>query len=155
MIHRRVPSIQLSIASLLFWYFSVYGCFAWKYLCVPHACLVPLEARRWCWILWNWSYRWLLTTILVLGLEPLSSEKSSYLPIPASLQPADSSLRRASRFLSCLLFQQAIWGEALHSGLRSQHSHQEAVPAVRFPSEMRVLLLWSSFKSKLYLPFFA
>lgn len=26
------------------------------YVCVPHVCLVPLEAKRRCWMPWNWSH---------------------------------------------------------------------------------------------------
>ena len=78
--------------------------------------------------------------------------KNSHFSIPPSLHPADTSLRIASRLLTCLLFQKATWGKAFPSGLMSHHSHQEVVPAVCFPSEMRVLLLWPSFKSRFYLP---
>jgi hypothetical protein len=29
------------------------------YVSVYYVCAVPLEVRRGCWVLWNWSYRWL------------------------------------------------------------------------------------------------
>jgi hypothetical protein len=32
-------------------------------VCVPCMCLIPTEARRWCQISWNWSYRWLLSSM--------------------------------------------------------------------------------------------
>lgn len=55
--------------------------------------------------------------------------------------------------LPSVLFQQATWGEAFHSGLRSHRGHQEASLLFASHLKLRVLLLWSSFKSKLYLPF--
>lgn len=29
----------------------------------------PMEATKWCWISWNWNYRWLLATLWGLGTE--------------------------------------------------------------------------------------
>ena len=28
------------------------------YVCAPHSCQLPIEARRWHWIPWNWSHKW-------------------------------------------------------------------------------------------------
>ena len=36
--------------------FSQLSVFARMYICVPQECLVPMETRKGCWILWNWSY---------------------------------------------------------------------------------------------------
>lgn len=33
----------------------MYGCFAYKWVFVPHACLVSIEAKRGCHMLWSWS----------------------------------------------------------------------------------------------------
>ena len=46
----------------------MYECFAHRYPCVPCACLVPEEARRWCWI---------PRTEWVLEIEPRSSAKAA------------------------------------------------------------------------------
>jgi hypothetical protein len=43
--------VQLSFFSLLlnfqFIYFYIYEYFAWMNVYAPHACLMPIEARRW------------------------------------------------------------------------------------------------------------
>lgn len=38
-------------------------------------CLVSMEARRRCWILWNWRYKWFWATMWVLQIEPQSFRK--------------------------------------------------------------------------------
>ena len=47
------------------------------YMPVHRMCAVPMETRRGCQVLWNWSYRRLSATMRVLGIEPRSSRKSS------------------------------------------------------------------------------
>lgn len=42
---------------LLFILFYSYGCSSSMYVCKAHACLVPIESRRKCQILWNYNYR--------------------------------------------------------------------------------------------------
>ena len=37
---------------------------AYMYVCAPHVCLVPERVSRECWVLWNWSYRWLGAAIV-------------------------------------------------------------------------------------------
>ena len=39
--------------------FYLYECFAYIYVYVPYAHLVPAETRRGHQIPWSWSYRWL------------------------------------------------------------------------------------------------
>lgn len=51
--------------------------FAFMYGCVPHACIVPSDIRRWQWIPWNWSYRWLWTICGCQRIEPRSSARAS------------------------------------------------------------------------------
>lgn len=52
------PSLQLKhVLSFILLY--VYECFVCMSVGVPHACLVPVEARKGCWISWNWSSGWL------------------------------------------------------------------------------------------------
>lgn len=48
-----------------FTFFYVFECFAWMYVCDPHACLV--EARRGCQVPWNWTCGWLWMAMWVLG----------------------------------------------------------------------------------------
>lgn len=43
--------------------------FARMYICAPHICLMPMEARSGGWIPWEQNYRWLWTTMLALGIE--------------------------------------------------------------------------------------
>lgn len=43
--------------------------FARMYICAPHICLMPMEARSRGWIPWEQNYRWLWTTMLALGIE--------------------------------------------------------------------------------------
>lgn len=45
--------------------FYVRGCFARMYVCIPHVCQVPKEARREHQISWDWSYRLLGVTTSV------------------------------------------------------------------------------------------
>jgi hypothetical protein len=47
----------------------------------------PEEARRECWILWNWNYKQLLAAMWMLGTEPMSPAKDKYLPDKPSFQP--------------------------------------------------------------------
>lgn len=65
--------------------YMAYGCFARTYICASRSCLVPVDIRRGCCILWNWSYREPWATILVLGTWPGSSEVP--LTSEAALQP--------------------------------------------------------------------
>ena len=44
-------------------------------VCALLACLVPAEARRKCWITWNWSYRQLWAATCMLGIRPSSFER--------------------------------------------------------------------------------
>lgn len=39
-------SITMQSDSCSFLFFNVTGCFARRYVCIPHKCLVPLEARK-------------------------------------------------------------------------------------------------------------
>lgn len=55
----------------------MYGCLAFIYICAPHACLEPMEARREHWIPWNRSFRWLYTTMCVLRIDFGSSSKTA------------------------------------------------------------------------------
>lgn len=51
--------------------------FMWTYVC-PSAWMntryvqVPEEARRGCWVTWNWTYGWFWCLIWVLGSKPMS-----------------------------------------------------------------------------------
>lgn len=47
-------------------FLNLYVCFACMYICLPCACLVPMESRR---RGQNWSSKWLLVTMWVLGIE--------------------------------------------------------------------------------------
>lgn len=47
--------------------FFVHGCFDFMHVCVPHVCLVPIEARRGYQIPGKWSKRWLWATVWVSG----------------------------------------------------------------------------------------
>lgn len=48
-----LPGIVIFLFCLLSY---VCGYFTYMYICVPHVCLVPREARREPRMLWNWSY---------------------------------------------------------------------------------------------------
>lgn len=51
-------------------------CMSVHHVCAPCLCLVSKETRRRYWILWNWIYRWLWATMLVLNsnLGPLQEQ---------------------------------------------------------------------------------
>lgn len=38
---------------------------------------VPAEAKKVYQIPWNWSYRWLLNTMWIMGMEPGSSKRTA------------------------------------------------------------------------------
>jgi hypothetical protein len=72
--------MAVGLLTTSFYYFILfYGCgyFFLIYVCVPLECLVSVEARRGCWILWNWNYRWNLAVMWVLGFELRSSERTA------------------------------------------------------------------------------
>lgn len=46
--------------------FYLYQCFVCMYVHVPHTCLVLTQVRRRHWLPWNWSNRWLWTTMWAL-----------------------------------------------------------------------------------------
>lgn len=48
---------------------------AW--LSMHQMCTVPLDANKGCQTTWYWSYRWLLATVCVLGIESTTSGKAS------------------------------------------------------------------------------
>lgn len=51
---------------------------AWM-LCALCECLEPAEARRGCWMPWNWTCRLLWATMWLLGSEPQTSARTSVL----------------------------------------------------------------------------
>lgn len=72
------PSYQILFLIFLFIYlFNVYKYFVYFYICVSHACHILAEARRRCQIPWDCSYRQLLATIWVLGIEPRFSGRAT------------------------------------------------------------------------------
>lgn len=49
---------------------------------------VPMKIRKGCWVLWNYSYGWLIATVWVLWFEPRSLQDQTVLLTPElSLQP--------------------------------------------------------------------
>lgn len=58
------------ISDCLFFSFLHVWMFAYMYVCVSHACLVPMKMRREDWSPWNQSYRWLSAAMCVLGFKP-------------------------------------------------------------------------------------
>lgn len=56
-----------------------------------HACLVPLKARRGCWVSWNCSYRYLLAAMLLLGTEPGFFARAVYALKHQVISPSPSS----------------------------------------------------------------
>ena len=72
----------------------IYLYFMYMFMCLPacmfmhHVCTVPKEARKGCWIPWNWNYSYLWAAMWVLGIEPgPSGRPASSLNHWASLQP--------------------------------------------------------------------
>ena len=51
-------------------------------VCAPHVCLMPTEARRGNWILWNWSYRQCELPYGCWELNPGPLEEQSVLLTP-------------------------------------------------------------------------
>jgi hypothetical protein len=37
--------------------------------CLSHIRAMPSEARKWCWVFWNWRYRWLLAACFFKVIE--------------------------------------------------------------------------------------
>lgn len=105
-----VDSFSL-VALLLF--ILMYGCSACMYICIPGACLVPYEIRRWLRIPPDWSYRQLSTTMRCWETEPSSSRKGtiSLSPSPLASNVLAHSLRNRgkertwfSEHLMCCVF---------------------------------------------------
>lgn len=44
---------------------------------LPHAYSVPLEAKRVCWITWEYNYSQLLVIIWIMGFKPESSRSAA------------------------------------------------------------------------------
>jgi hypothetical protein len=54
-------------------FFYVYGNFVCVYICMCTMCMqYLLKPERECQILWNWSYKQLLATMSIMGIEPRS-----------------------------------------------------------------------------------
>lgn len=70
-----VFSLKNVVKVYLFWLYMS-KCFACMYACVPHMCLVSMEARWRCQTLWNWSYRWLCVTIWMLEPKTFSTKSA-------------------------------------------------------------------------------
>lgn len=51
--------------------------------CAPHVCLVSSRGSRGSKILWNWSHRWVWSTVWVLGNKPRSLNHWATSPAPA------------------------------------------------------------------------
>lgn len=69
-------------------------------ICIPHARLVPTEVRCRHQTPWNWSYRWLLATMWVLGtdLRPFVRESSAlnHGGIPLALKNTSNRISSAA-----------------------------------------------------------
>lgn len=57
------------------------------HVCELHGCLLPMEAKKVYQIPWKGNYRWLHTTIWVLGIGFGSSTRASASTTEPSLQP--------------------------------------------------------------------
>lgn len=59
--------------------FYVYGIWVFCLLvCMYHVCAIPIETRRECWILWNWSLPVLATMLIeAKGNKPISSIRAT------------------------------------------------------------------------------
>lgn len=65
--------------------FYEYECFAYIYVSIPHASLVPMELRRTCQIYWDQSYRWLGVAMWELRIEPGYSGRATSISLWANL----------------------------------------------------------------------
>lgn len=63
-----------------------------NYICAAHACLVPLDVRKGCQILWNMSDRRSLAAVWVLGTEPRLGRTVSTLSHRAVSPTPDGSI---------------------------------------------------------------
>lgn len=69
--NKTLGMIHLTIVSALFaFYFIVYGMCLSEWMYVHHNNAEPCKGQKRHWISCNWSYRWLLNTMCVLGDEP-------------------------------------------------------------------------------------
>lgn len=86
------------------------------YVCVPIVCLVPVEARRRHWILWNWSYQRLRAAIWALETEHQSSERWASVLNLCSISPAPvykNSLFKNTLHYCCFLALLCFWDKVL------------------------------------------
>lgn len=67
---------------------------------------VVTEARRGCWIAWNWSYRWLLTIMWVLEFNPSLPEEK--LVLSTSEPPPQSQVSSLDTFHSSNVAQMSL-----------------------------------------------
>ena len=72
--NKNIYDRKISVSG--FTWFHMYGCFSWVYVCALCACLMPLEVRRGCQILWNWSNRQMWAPVWELGTDPASSART-------------------------------------------------------------------------------
>lgn len=72
--------------SILFYVLLVFS----LHVCVSCTCLVPVEARRWQWIPWNWRYRYLWAMMWVLRIKPRFSVRAKvFQTAEPCLQPSE------------------------------------------------------------------
>jgi hypothetical protein len=61
---------MLYILILKIYFYFMYMSVLNVYTCPSHACWMPIEAGKGCWIPWNWGCRQMQGAILVLRTEP-------------------------------------------------------------------------------------
>ena len=86
--HRQTQVQKQNKKVCLKYFLCVWMC-ACMYLCIPHACVVPLKVRRGPRVPWDWSYKWFCAVIWVLEIELWSSRRATSL-ICWAISPAPS-----------------------------------------------------------------
>lgn len=119
--------------ALQFWFIFnllLYGCFACMRFCAPHVCLVSSRGSRGSKILWNWSHRWVWSTVWVLGNKPRSL--NHWVTSPA---PALGILKTALAFLGYFKRCRNIWNKLWQpQDLKGCNFQVSQIPWILYPS---------------------
>lgn len=114
----------------------MYECFTFMYVCVPYACLVPMEIRKGYQDSWNWSSRWLLTIRLVLGTQSSPKATNNKCSQPLSHLSSHFCFIKVWSWV-CILYHMCI-ADALGGRKRASQSPKLELQVVVKPSDRSV-----------------
>lgn len=119
--YRMIPAAIFSPCFLKYvltlFYLRYVSVFTWMWMCTVCVCLVAPAVRRRHQVAWNWSYKWLLVIMRVLGIKLWSSVRVTSTLNHGAIFPWQSLI------LTCLGFRRKSKHKTKTNGKKSRRLH--------------------------------